>query len=167
MNYILFLIYFAISSPTVLHDIHLSNCEIEFKQEESTVQISLRVFIDDLEAAIVQRGSDPLYLCTKKEHTDATSFIEEYIQDMFKIHVDGTHAVHTFVGKEISDDLAALWCYLEIENVSINETLSIENQMLMDLYDDQRNLTKVKLAKNNKHHFLFDPSDFIGNIDIK
>lgn len=168
MNYLLlFFLLNLVSPPAAVHDIHLSNCEIVYKAEESSVQISLRIFIDDLEAAIVQSGTEPLYLCTKKEHADSESYIVEYIKDMFKIQIDGTPTEYNFIGKEISDDLAALWCYLEIENATPTKSLGIENQVLMDLYDDQRNLTKVKLAKNNKQHFLFEPTDYTGTIDVK
>jgi len=153
--------------PTILHDLHMSNCEIEYKADESTIQISLRVFIDDLEAALVERGSEDLYLCTKKEHPKAEEYIVNYVNEMFKINIDGKDIAYSYIGKEMSEDLAAVWCYLEITDISITEKLVIENQVLMDLYDDQRNLTKVKLGKNNKEHFLFDSSDYTGDIQVK
>jgi len=145
MKLILLFCTYLFVSPALIHDLHMSNCEIEYKAEESVIQISLRVFIDDLEAALVKRGTENLYLCTKKEHSEAENYITEYISEMFKIYVDGKEIPHKFIGKEMSEDLAAVWCYLEINNISINTALSIENQVLMDLFDDQRNLTKVKL----------------------
>lgn len=167
MKLILLLSTYLLIGPALVHDLHMSNCEIEYKADESTIQVSLRVFIDDLEAALVERGSENLYLFTKKEHPEAEAYIIDYVKDMFKMSADGAEVEYTFIGREMSDDLAAAWCYLEINDISISKELSVENQVLMDLFDDQRNLTKVKLAKNNKEHFLFDPSDFTGQIQVK
>ncbi len=149
-----------------VHDLHISNCEIEYKAEDTTLQISLRIFIDDLETALVNRGAEDLYLFTKKEHAEAEDKIIAYIHDMVKLEVDGQAIEYNYIGKEMSDDLAAVWCYLEIEDVDINTSLSIENRILMDLYDDQRNIVKVKLSKTKKGHFLFDPTDFKGEIQL-
>ena len=153
--------------PSLLvHDLHISNCEIEYKEEDTTLQISLRIFIDDLELALVNRGAEDLFLCTKREHTEAEVYILDYLHDMVKLEVDGQTIEYDYIGKEMSDDLAAVWCYLEIENIDINTSMTIENRILMDLYDDQRNIVKVKLSKTKKEHFLFDPSDYKGEIQL-
>ena len=66
----------------------------------------------------------------------------------------------------MSEDLAAVWCYLEITDVEFEHNFKVENKVLMELYADQRNIVKVKLDKNIKEHFLFDPSDYVGSIDL-
>ena len=159
-----FLLFTVVDAPT--HDIHLSKCEIEYIKEEKTIQISLRVFIDDLELALTEKGATDLFLCTKKEHPEALDYIDQYFRETFKVKTDDKELSYQFIGKEMSEDLAAVWCYLEITDVEFERNFKVENKVLMELYADQRNIVKVKLDKNIKEHFLFDPSDYVGSIDL-
>jgi hypothetical protein len=156
--------FFAASAPA--HDIHLSKCDVEYNKEEKAVQVSLRVFIDDFELALTEKGASNLFLCTKKEHPEAQNYMEAYLRENFKIETDDKQLSFDFIGKEISEDLAAVWCYLEIPNVEFERNFTVINKVFMELYADQRNIVKVKLDKNTKEHFLFDPSDYTGKIDL-
>lgn len=151
---------------TNAHDFHLSKCEVEYNLEEKAVQISLQIFIDDLELALTTAGTEKLYLFTKKEHPDAQQYIIDYIYEKLKIEVDEQLVEFQYLGNEMSDDLAAVWCYLEIPGVSIQSQFAIENTLLFEVFEDQRNLTKVKLSKSTKGHYLFDHKDFRGELNF-
>lgn len=152
--------------PSTAHEFHVSKCEVEYVKEERSVQISLQIFIDDLELAMKNAGSENLFLCTKKEHPEANDFIKAYLSTVFKINVDGQEMDYDYLGKEMSEDLAAVWCYLEISNTDINTSFRIENKVLMETFPDQKNLVKVKLSKTTKEHYLFDTKDFSGEITL-
>jgi len=164
MLFTFLILFHFVDAPA--HDIHLSKCEIEYVKEEKTIQISLRMFIDDLELALTDRGASDLFLFTKKEHPEALDYIDQYLRETFKVQTDNQELSYQFIGKEMSDDLAAVWCYLEIEDVEFEHNFKVENKVLMELYADQRNIVQVKLDKNIKEHFLFDPSDYVGSIDL-
>lgn len=166
MNVLFTYILLLCTATAPAHDIHLSKCDVEYNKEEKSVQISLRVFIDDFELALTEGGASDLFLCTKKEHPDALKYMEAYLRENFKIQTDDEELSFDFIGKEISDDLAAVWCYLEIPNVEFKRNFTIINKVFMELYADQRNIVKVKLDKDTKEHFLFDPSDYTGKIDL-
>ncbi len=166
MNVIFSYIILLFSPSVFVHDIHLSKCDVEYNKEEKSVEVSLRVFIDDFELALTERGATDLFLCTKKEHPDALSYMEAYLKENFKIQIDDEELSFDFIGKEISEDLAAVWCYLEIPNVEFERNFTVINKVFMELYADQRNIVKVKLDENTKEHFLFDPSDYTGKIDL-
>jgi len=70
------------------------------------------------------------------------------------ITVDGQEKAFNFIGKETSEDLVAMYCYLEVEDVqSVNE-ITISNDMLMDLFDDQINIVKLKSKSTGKRGFM-------------
>ncbi len=148
------------------HEFHVSKCEVEYVKDERSIQISLQLFIDDLESALKNTGSENLFLCTKKEHPEANDYIKAYLDTVFKIQVDGQEMSYEYLGKEMSEDLAAVWCYLEISNTDILESFSIENRVLMETFDDQKNLVKVKLSTSQKEHYLFDSDDFKGEMKL-
>lgn len=138
------------------HDIHLSKTEIRFKPDQSAIQISAHIFIDDLEIALESRIEEKLNLCTKKEHFSADSLIWAYINEQLFLTVDNKELEFEWVGKEISEDLAAVWCFLEVPIESISANLEIHNTVLMELYDDQKNIVTFQNGSAKKEHMFFD-----------
>lgn len=168
MHLIHFIIWgFLMASSPNTHEFHLSKCEMIYSQEAKALQISMHIFIDDLEEALKERGQDSLYICTKKEHELAEVFIKEYLDDQFVVESNEIKHVVNFIGKEASSDFAAVWCYLEIENFPLEGKITIKNQVLMDQFEDQKNITSIKLPDGIKGHYLFEVDDFTGELNLK
>jgi len=125
------------------HDIHLSKAEVNYVSEEQVLQISLHLFLDDLEMSLEDYGAKNLQLCTEKEHDDGESYIIAYLRDHFKFIQNGATIPIDFIGKEQSEDLIAVWCYLEIP-LDNSKELYHENLILLDKYDDQKNIISFK-----------------------
>lgn len=141
--------FFSAFGPktTVEHDFHLSNCNINYATEQEALQITLHIFIDDLELALKDIGYDSLYLCTRKETEMAEDAMLEYIGSKLKFSVDQVPTGYEYIGKEVSDDLAAVYVYLEMPAVSRNSEIDIAYDLLMEQFDDQRNMVVVKKDK--------------------
>lgn len=141
--------------PLETHEFHLSKTTINYDTEESAIQISTRIFIDDLELDLKELGFDSLQICTRKEKASAEQIIHNYIKERLVVAVDGNPLELTFLGKEQSDDLAAVWCYLEAYEVSNFDEMSITNTILATQFDDQKNITVVEIDKDRVAHLLF------------
>jgi len=141
-------------SYDIAHEFHISKCQIKYSEDTKAVQISLHLFLDDLEEALRQKGADQLFLCTEKEHHKAEKYLFRYLQQGFKLSVNEEPAAFEFVGKEQSEDLQAVWCYLEIINVDSFESLEITNSLLMEVFEDQKNIVQVRAADNKQGNFL-------------
>ncbi len=147
------------------HDLHLSKAQVHYNANNSSLEVSLHIFIDDLEAAMALVGMDSLYIATNKEHPKADSLIAEYLEQTFVIAVDGRPVPFNFLGKEESDDLIAIWCYLEGLSVPPPAEVKITNQLLVDLYDDQRNMVAFT-APDLKKYFLLDTKEHVAKIRL-
>ena len=61
-------ILFSLSIPALFdsadvdlaHDIHMSRCDIDYNKEASSLEISIRIFLDDLELDLRSQGHDSL-----------------------------------------------------------------------------------------------------------
>lgn len=156
MVYFLIGIYFWLwPAPETLHDIHMSKTEVFYNQENQSLEVSMHLFIDDLEDAITSYGVDPLYLETAKESDSSSAFIKEYVERFFKIRVDGKDVAFDFIGKEADYDLIAVWCYFEGKGVDINSEVEVENRLLLDLYQDQKNVVTF-IANKLRRFYLLD-----------
>jgi len=93
--------------------------------------------------------------------------IKNYLDRHFKLFDNKGKSIHlNWVGKEISDDLAAAWCYLEAPvNQEINDLL-IRNDILMNLFDDQKNVIFVKRNNQSLKDMIFDNRSFEQTISL-
>lgn len=163
---ILFLSLVWTSDTSVLetHEFHLSKTTINYDSEEKAVQISTKIFLDDLELALKESGYDSLSICTRKEKINAEKIIADYISTHLMVAVDDLKLEFTFLGKEQSDDLAAVWCYLEAYNVESFDDMAISNTILIAQYDDQKNVTMVQIDKERIAHILFTSDTTYENV---
>ena len=141
------------STTEQVHEFHISKCVIEYAEAEAALQVTMYVFIDDLELALAEQATDQLFICTEKEHEEAETFMAKYFDQHFKIFIDKQPVALSFLGKEISEDFIAAWCYLEGTNVETIQSLTIQNSILVDQFDDQKNIISV-IGPGNQQEFV-------------
>jgi len=155
-----------LEESTAMHDIHMSRCDIDYREESSTLEISMRIFIDDLELDLRSTGFDSLKICTGHEKPEAESIIYDYLQTHLTLKVDGERAQLEWIGKEISEDLSAVWCYLQVSSVRPTRSIDITNDVLLSTYDDQQNIVKIVMADGERSFFIFDQKEYKGRVEV-
>ena len=164
--FLLFSVFVNINPNDIAHEFHLSKSTINYNTTEQSVQITMNMFIDDLELALKGEGIESLQLCTGIEKPEAEQEIYNYIKDHLVVEVDGRVIVPEFLGKEQSDDLVAVWCYLEVADVSSFNKINISNTIMVDLYNDQKNMTTIQLDKKRVESILFTPEKTEENVIV-
>lgn len=140
------------------HDIHISVCELRWNEESGVFEVSIKIFIDDLELALTKMGAPGLFIGTPKEDPYANDFIADYLRKHLTITIEHEKLIPVFLGKELSDDFQAEWCYIEIPaEVSRGQKCTLSNDVLMELYDDQRNIMDIRMHKSHKEYTIFQP----------
>lgn len=151
---------------TATHDIHISRTEIDYNTDTRRFEIALHIFIDDLELALEDRGWTDLFICTDRETKDSDIYIKNYLDEKLMIGEAKDTIKFEWIGKEVSEDLQAVWCYIESEEVDIIESLNLSNGIFMDMYPDQKNITTLTFG-DLKKHFLFDAGKFSVDIAVQ
>jgi hypothetical protein len=128
---------------------------MHYRPAQQSLQISMHIFLDDLELALEQKGHEGLQLCTKEEAPEAEQHLEAYLREEFQVSVNGKARDFRFVGKEMSDDMAAVWCYMEVTDIAALKSLEIRYSVLMDTYDDQKNLASLEMPDGEVGTLLF------------
>lgn len=147
-----------VSFPTApaTHDFHMSKGQIEYVATEKALQIMLHLFIDDIEDALALQGVKGLQLGTDKEAAQTNERLAAYLRQHFILTLNGIKLNFQFLGKETTDDLTAVWCYLLVEQVALPRDLRIQNSLLTDLFDDQKNILTVIGPAGKKSTLLFE-----------
>jgi len=156
MRLLLILSLFFLEVPlTEVHEFHVSRARIEYAADAQEWQISLHVFIDDLEKALAEKGKTELFLGTAREQASADEYLESYLRRYFRLYNGEQELQWEWLGKETSDDLTAFWIYLYVPNAHPDLPLRVQNKILLDMYGDQQNMVQVRGAKGNLKNYLF------------
>ena len=153
---IAFLIFPLLVSNSAKHDYYVSVTNIEYNEEQQSLQIISQIFINDFEKLLRQRYDENITLNSKDEPKSIETYMQRYLSDKLKIKVNGALVNFKFIGKEYKDDIA--YCYLEVENISEIKSLEVSNRTLFDIIPEQQNIVRLKLLKRNKS-FLLLPDD--------
>ncbi|RIV36546.1 hypothetical protein D2V08_02305 [Flagellimonas lutimaris] len=145
------LLFLSFSSA---HKFYVSVTNIEYAEENNAFQVTSRIFIDDLDKLLQERYGIEAKLATPKESKIADEYIEKYFRSKFVVELDGNVVPYNFLGKRYDADVVI--CYLEIPNVTLSEvkTMSVQNEVLTDLFDEQQNVVHVKWNGNKKSFVL-------------
>ncbi len=138
LTFFLVFIFLAFSE----HKFYVSLVQLDHNEKDTLLEITMKIFTDDLENALEVQSGLLLKLGTKHELPESDSILVNYISDNFKLKLNGQDLIINYLGKEV--DLDVTWCYLEVSGVEFIEKMEIIDKMLTEIFEDQSNLIKVK-----------------------
>ncbi len=147
------------------HKFYLSVTNINYAEKDDALQITSRVFIDDLEALLKERYDISGNLGTDTESRLADEYLEKYLRAKFTLEINGEIKPFDFLGRKYDADVIIF--YLEIPKVDLSSITSIQikNEVLTDLYDEQQNIVHFKI-NGKKKSFVLVKSDTKGMLNL-
>lgn len=139
-----------------LHPIHISKTTINYDTKSQSLQITSHVYIDDFETILGKRGYKNLNIGFEKESANADEAIVKYLTEKIVIKSGNSELKPEYIGKELSEEKIAVYCYFEITVKNKIGQLSILNTILHDLYDDQKNFTTYTVDNKTRGFFMFE-----------
>jgi hypothetical protein len=136
----------------LLHPFYVSVTEINHNPEAASLEISIKMFADDLEDALQQRFGETMHLGLEDEHPDADVYLALYLKDELQIEVDGQPVTFAYLGKDAN--LEAAWCFLEIKNVPAPREVQVRNTLLTELFETQKNMVHVRIGGETQSMLL-------------
>ena len=131
-----------------MHKFYVSLTEVRFNPESKRIEVSIRIFPDDLDRALFESEGIHTQLATELELPEADSLLKLYLLDHFSLEVDGKAIELEYLGKEPEAD--AIWCYMESEKVAEPSAYTVYNSILTQTFEDQVNIVQVYQEKWNK-----------------
>ena len=147
----LFLFALTLMSAAV-HKYYVSVFQLTYVPAKKEIQMTSRIFIDDLEAAFVKKFKKNFYIGTSTETADTDEYIKKYIAAGLHIKVNGKEKIIKFLGKETEEDI--LVCYFTLPAESAVKSLSVSNTILLEMFDDQQNIIHANVQRNKKSLLL-------------
>ena len=151
------------------HTLHQSKAEAEYNSTTKKLEVSLTVFIDDLELALI-RQSEKWISFEKTAEAELDAQIETYLIKNFQLmNVKGGSSKLTWVGKKVDDAAVQkedpeVILFLELDLPDGFSGITLRYAILQDLFKDQINLLHLRgTAKPSE--FLFTQADAEKRLD--
>jgi hypothetical protein len=157
--FLFFLAFFSFTvqaSAPIVHKFYLSNTSIEFNAQTRAIEITSKIFTDDLEHAI--EAQCYRYHSLNPQTPEVFELVKKYIGDNLSLQVGGRSVVLNFLGYSVDNDMTNLFIeasYFEPNSVIVNNTI------LLDLYSDQQNIVEVRWnGQSKREYFTKDKKQF-------
>jgi dGTP triphosphohydrolase len=135
-----------------VHKYYVAVFQLDYVPAKKIVQMTSRVFIDDLEAAFVKKYKKKFYLGTSAEVADANEYLKKYFTEKVYVKINNKEKAIKFLGKEIEDDV--IICYYTFPAEHAVKSLEISNTTLFELFENQENIIHTNINRNKKSLLL-------------
>lgn len=145
--------YFLLTS--FYHPIHISITNITHIEETNQLEVSVRLFRDDLEMIINHKYDQNISLTNDKIEEEASISVNKYINDMlaFIVNNDTLSIDETIV----DIDNLMLVANFNLKIVGELSSMEIINILMMDAFQDQKNLLIINHNDTEKgYQFTID-----------
>lgn len=152
-----FILVLGCTLSAVAHPLRLSLCEIEYAEKRQLLTINLKLFLTDVNEAIVfDPYSKELAFCQPNESTDANRLLMAYVNRFFHVKANKKRVDLRIKSKRLSGegDNTALWVYFELRQPAPLSVLEIKNAVFTDLFFDQNNIVYVHVNGESKSMML-------------
>ena len=133
---VLFLMHFEVAQS---HPVHVTVLNIEFNTSSGRMDLTFRVYKDDMELALYHNYQLVTKLDSTKEGWKSVNLLNQYINDRVKLKVNNKLIDTLFFEKTLFDG-TNLWLYYSFKIHGSLQNLWLKNEMMMDLYFDQSNM---------------------------
>lgn len=143
------------------HAFHTSLTQIDHNVKEKSLEVSIRMFTDDLENTLSKENNGQRFRIENNDKNDP--FVERYVRKHFKLSTaKGQSKAYTYLGKENEGD--ATWVYIEIPLQEADiQGFKLQQDVLMDAFDDQVNIVNITF-KGERKSYVYNAKKLIHEL---
>ena len=134
-----------LASAATAHPIHTSIAEADYNRATQRLEVAVRVFADDFEAALGAAIGKKISL----ERTPASEFdalAQRYLRERFAVVPAGGSqpADLTWIGRELKDASNEVWLYFELALPGGVDGARVRHGLLTERFSDQLNSVRLR-----------------------
>lgn len=146
-----FLLLFVFTSM-IAHKFYVSTYQVNYVSQKKMVQITSRIFIDDLNEALEKKYKKRAFVGTDRQTDADVDLMKKYLSEKFIIKINGQQKAFNYLSNELEANVIV--CYFSIKDIAKLNSLSVENSALMELNGDQQNVIQANLDGEKKSLLL-------------
>lgn len=141
----------------VKHPLYVSVTEIEHNAKEKTLEISCKIFTDDLEKTLRQTYKGTVDLLQPKDKAAMDKLVSAYVKKHLSMVVDGKPVVMEYVGYEQQEE--GIESYYQVNNMTTVKKIDVTDNILYEYKKEQISLLHVTVNGNRKSFKLNNPEE--------
>lgn len=134
------------------HKFYVAIYQFNYSGEKKQLQITTRIFTDDLNTALFRKYKLKTNLGDASETTEDIELLKKYLSQNFLIKVNGKLCPLLFHSKEVENNV--LICYFSIKEVTKIKSLYVQNSVLTEVFEEQQNIIQTNFSGNKKSLLL-------------
>jgi hypothetical protein len=138
------------------HKFYMAIFQVNYAPEKKMLQITSRIFVDDLNLALEKKYGKKVYLGSEKETQDDLNVLKKYFAENLVFKVNGQSKTVVFLSKEMEDNI--LICFCRVTDISKLHSAEITNTLLTNWNSEQQNILHFT-AFGEKKTVLFTASN--------
>lgn len=149
--FILFIMAAGLTSAAA-HKFYVGVFQMEYVPAKKQVQLTARLFVDDVEKTLNKKYGKRFYFGSKQELEGAEEYLKRYLAEKMEISLNGKVQPVKFLAREMEDDV--LICYFTIPAQNEVKSIRVSNTILMESFSEQQNIIHAKINGNRKSLLL-------------
>lgn len=141
---------------TLFHPFFVSVTEIRHDAAKKELQVSCRIFYDDLENALKTKYKTRVDILHPADKKAVDALVADYLSKHLTVTVDGKPVAAKYLGYEIQEEAA--WCYLVAADVANVKQVQLKDDILYDEHPEQINMIHVIVGGERKSTKLDNPA---------
>ena len=125
----------------IWHPFYVSVTEIEHNKAKNELEVSCRIFTDDLENVLKKESGKPLDIMHPVSQATADSLVAGYISRHLSITADGKQVRLQYLGYKIVEE--SVWCFLSATPYPTFSRIHVKNDILYREHTNQINMVHV------------------------
>ncbi len=161
------LVFLSLFTCNAMHPVHLSVTNVEYFNKGKYFEISVRLFLNDLEKNLDANNNIILNIGKNNEDKNANIYITNYVANNLIFTLNGEKIPlnkYNLTKKKIED--LTIWLTFKIRYKPIFNNVKITNTLMFDLYPDQKNML-IFTINNNQMAFDFNKNKTKTEFSIK
>jgi len=121
-----------------LHPLYITVTEINHNGKDKILEISCKMFTNDLEAVLEKAAHVKVDLSDAKNKATNDKLIADYVEKHLQLKVDGRPVSMHFIGSEKEED--GTWSYFQVDGIQSVKKLDVNNNLLYDGFNQEINI---------------------------
>ena len=113
-----------------VHKFYVALYQVNYAPQKDMLQITARIFVDDLNSAVGKKYNKKINLGSEKETGEDLILLKKYLSEKFSIKINGQSKPINLLSKEMEGDV--LICYLSLNKISKINSLEIYNTVIIE-----------------------------------
>ena len=143
---------------SAVHPLYISIIDINHSAKDKALEVSVRIFTDDFEAALKKYSNAKVDLSHPADKAAADKLVSNYILSKLQIKVDNKPLNLHYLGFELNQE--SIWAYFEVPDITTVKKIEANTSILYDYQEKQINIIHAKVNGNEKSFRLDNPKNY-------